>query len=407
MQPDTIRILTAPAAQSLRQIMSEMGVDPYGIDLMVPKAISHLIRINGVSAIAANILKQEMLSLGGDVAVARGALTGRIKKTDCLVMATRNQLNSLCRKLARQPFGLDRMAGVIMRGLCNHEKGRFLLKARTTSFRLDGRCRIMGIVNVTPDSFSGDGLSRGGRADPADLGRIVAHAQGLCADGADMVDVGGESTRPGAAPVSVAEELRRTIPVVKALKKKLAALISIDTSKPAVAERALDCGASLVNDVTGLRIPRMRRIIARSGAACVIMHMQGRPRTMQVAPRYRSMIDDIMAFFSARIDSALEAGIHPSRIMIDPGIGFGKTLDHNLEIIKRLREFKVLGYPILIGPSRKSFIGSILGLPPQERVMGTVSSCIAAAHNGASVVRVHDVKAVKQALGVYRRIEET
>jgi dihydropteroate synthase len=225
-------------------------------------------------------------------------------------------------------------------------------------------------------------------------------------DGTDIIDVGGESSRPGARPIPIKEELDRTIPVIKALAKKIKVPISIDTSKPEVARQALDNGAVIVNDITALKNPKMAKVIAKYKAGVVIMHMKGNPATMQKNPLYKSLMDEIIEYLDKAINTAIDAGIDREKIILDPGIGFGKALVHNLEILKNLRELKVLGRPILVGPSRKSFIGKILNVGHQERIFGTVSSCVLAVKNGANMVRVHDVKAVKQALKVLDAINE-
>jgi dihydropteroate synthase len=203
----------------------------------------------------------------------------------------------------------------------------------------------------------------------------------------------------------VKEEIKRVIPVIKALAKKIKVPISIDTHKPEVARQALDNGAVIVNDITGLRNLKMAKLVARYNAGVVIMHMKGNPRTMQINPEYESLIDEIIEFLDKAIKRAREIGVDKEKIIVDPGIGFGKALEHNLEILKRLNEFKVLGRPILVGPSRKSFIGKILNVQAQERLFGTLSACVLAVKNGAKIVRVHDVKEVKQALKVLDRIE--
>jgi dihydropteroate synthase len=267
----------------------------------------------------------------------------------------------------------------------------------------------MGIVNVTPDSFSD-----GGRfLDPA---KAIEHGCTLAAEGADILDVGGESTRPGAEPVSTEEELRRVVPVVEGLAAAASSmptrpLISIDTSKAPVAEAALDAGASLVNDVTAFRgDPRMAALVAARGAECALMHMLGEPRTMQRegGPRYDDVVDDVRSFLSERLRFAVAEGVPEERILIDPGIGFGKTEAHNLELLRRLGELRELGRPILIGTSRKQFLGSIQARAagaaepagPEQRLAGTLASNVLAYERGASVFRVHEVAPVRDALAV-------
>ncbi|MDD5156048.1 MAG: dihydropteroate synthase, partial [Candidatus Omnitrophica bacterium] len=213
-------------------------------------------------------------------------------------------------------------------------------------------------------------------------------------------------SRPGAEPVSLDEELRRTIPAVRALAKKIKVPISVDTRKPEVARQALDNGALMVNDITGLRNKKMAKLTARYKAGVIIMHMRGLPKTMHINPRYESLIDDIITYLDNSIKLALDAGIEQKKIIIDPGIGFGKTYEHNLEILKKLGEFRVLGKPICIGVSRKSFLGKILQADPGERLFGTVSACILAAENGANLLRVHDVRAAKEALKVFDTIKK-
>jgi dihydropteroate synthase len=260
----------------------------------------------------------------------------------------------------------------------------------------DGDFRIMGVVNVTPDSFSD-----GGRY--FDAAAAIEHGLELAAEGAAILDVGGESTRPGAAPVPEAEELRRVIPVIEGLIARGAgARISIDTSKAGVAARALAAGASLVNDVTALRSdPEMAGVVAGAGVDCCLMHMLGDPRTMQDDPRYDDVVNDIKAFLAERMRAAVAAGIAEERILLDPGIGFGKTIEHNLELLRRLGEFLDLGRPLVVGTSRKAFLGRLTGREaPEDRLAGTIATNVLAYERGARVFRVHDVAPVRDALTV-------
>jgi dihydropteroate synthase len=254
--------------------------------------------------------------------------------------------------------------------------------------------QIMGIVNVTPDSFSD-----GGRF--LDVAAAIAHGLRLEADGAAMIDVGGESTRPGADAVSVEEELRRVLPVIEGLVSAgTAAEISIDTSKPEVARAALDAGASFVNDVTALRDPAMAELVAARGVECCLVHMQGDPRTMQRDPHYADVVAEVREFLAARVEAAVVAGIARERILIDPGIGFGKTVEHNLALIDRLDEVVALGQRVLIGTSRKSFLGRLARSDDEDRLAGTIATNVIALLRGASIFRVHDVAAVADALAV-------
>jgi dihydropteroate synthase len=271
--------------------------------------------------------------------------------------------------------------------------------ARPTSIRLGtcllrfDRARVMGIVNCTPDSFSGDGLG-------SDTEKAIRRGLSMFKDGSDIVDVGGESTRPGAKPVAVDVEMSRVISVIEALGMARPGRVSVDTMKPLVAEAALFAGATVVNDVSGLRNQEMIEVVAEHDAAVIIMHMLGEPRTMQEGPRYEDVVGDIIAFLEDRIDAAEKTGVSPRKIMVDPGIGFGKTLEHNLEIIARLRELKVLGKPIVIGVSRKSFIGKLTGHPIDKRLEGSITAAVLAIGAGADIVRVHDVGETVRALRV-------
>lgn len=255
---------------------------------------------------------------------------------------------------------------------------------------LGQRTLVMGIINVTPDSFSGDGIT--------DTDAAVAKAWKFVEDGADIVDIGGESTRPGSQPVPAEEEMSRVLPVIERLVAEGFPLpISVDTYKPEVAKRALEAGACIVNDIFGLRQPGMMELVAEFKPVVVIMHMQGTPQTMQLNPTYEDCVREIAEFLKGQASAAMEAGLPKERIIVDPGIGFGKTVEHNLEILRRLREIKALGFPVLIGTSRKSFIGKILGIEiPAERVWGTAATVAIAIANGADIVRVHDVREMVQ-----------
>jgi dihydropteroate synthase len=249
----------------------------------------------------------------------------------------------------------------------------------------------MGVVNVTPDSFSDGGLY-------LDPGAAIEHGRELVADGAEILDVGGESTRPGAAEVAVDEELRRVAPVVAALAG-LGVDISVDTSKAPVAAAALDAGATIVNDVTALRgDPEMAGLVAGRGAGIVLMHMAGDPRTMQLSPEYGDVVAEVREFLAERLAAALAAGVAESKIWLDPGIGFGKTDEHNFELLRGLDRLAELGRPIVVGTSRKSFIGRADGSATDDRLGGTIATSILAAAAGASVLRVHDVRELAEAL---------
>jgi len=257
----------------------------------------------------------------------------------------------------------------------------------------------MGVLNVTPDSFYDKGRF-------FDQKKAVKHAFDMEYLGADIIDVGGESTRPGATEVSVDEELRRVVPVIRAISKKIKAAISIDTRKAKVADAALKAGASIVNDVSALREdPCMAGVVAKHHAKIILMHMKGRPKDMQADPKYIDAVKDITRSLKRSIALAKRAGIKDDKIIIDPGIGFGKTVEHNLEILRALRHFKKLGYPLCVGASRKSFIGKILGSEdPEDRLAGSLATAVVAAINGANIIRVHDVGLTRQALKIVDNI---
>lgn len=257
----------------------------------------------------------------------------------------------------------------------------------------------MGVLNVTPDSFSD-----GGRFFDRDL--AVRRAIEMAVEGADIIDVGGESTRPGSKEVPVEEEIRRVVPVIEKLAGSIKAEISVDTRKSMVAEAALKAGASIINDVSGLRHDKdMARIAAKYGAAMILMHMRGTPENMQDSPEYSDLIGEIKNSLRSSSDEAFKAGVNKDSIAIDPGIGFGKTVEHNLEILNRLEEFKDLGLPLCIGVSRKSFIGKLLDKPvAEDRLAGTIATCVAAVMKGARIIRAHDVKAVKDAIIITEKI---
>ena len=249
----------------------------------------------------------------------------------------------------------------------------------------------MGIVNVTPDSFSGDGLNM-------DVEKAVQRGSEMITSGAELVDVGGESTRPGAEAVTAKEELRRVAEVVKRLSELHPGRVSIDTMKPEVADAALRAGASIVNDVSGLRDEHMRTVIAEHEASVIIMHMLGDPRTMQEAPRYDDVVKEVAEYLSNKVAYAEDGGIARERIMIDPGIGFGKTVEHNIEIVSRLEELKAIGRPVVMGVSRKSFIGAVTKTSPSERLGASIATATIAAANSADIIRAHDVKETVHAL---------
>lgn len=270
----------------------------------------------------------------------------------------------------------------------------YRLRLRDRELELGKRTLVMGVLNVTPDSFSDGGLY----LDPK---RAEERAWEMVEEGADIIDIGGESTRPGAEPLPLEEELRRVMPVLEALGSRFPVPISIDTYKAKVAEEALKAGASIVNDISGLGFDQeMAEVVARYGAALVLMHIKGTPKDMQLNPTYEDLMGEIKAYLRERIERAERAGVKPEAIIVDPGIGFGKRLEHNLEIFRRMKELEELGKPILIGPSRKRFIGEILGVDTGQRLYGTLAAVAFSVIQGAHIVRVHDVRPCRQLVDV-------
>ncbi|MEW6424488.1 MAG: dihydropteroate synthase [Bacillota bacterium] len=365
-----------------------VGADEQGCRLMAPKAVHRVLKVSGLTPLQANILKQEMLARGGEAAVARGVLDGSVQATDVLLMGTLKQYDALLAKLKMQPFGLRRLGEKIREVLQNLE-GRpvFRLPCRDKELTIGERTLVMGILNVTPDSFSDGGLY----FDPE---RAVERAWQMVEEGADIIDLGGESTRPGVVPphpgydpVEPAEELRRILPVLeKLILQKLPAPVSIDTTKAVVARAALAAGAHIVNDQTALRAdPQMAAVVADYGVPVILMHNRS-------GTEYRDLLGEIVSYFRESIAIGERAGISRQQMIIDPGFGFGKTVEQNLEVLRRLNELACLGLPVLVGTSRKSIIGKTLNLPVDQRVEGTAATVALAIAGGADIVRVHDVK---------------
>jgi dihydropteroate synthase len=306
--------------------------------------------------------------------------------TDPVLTGTPRELKHLIPIIAYHPGIPAGLSKKIASLLDNYTRSDYKIRCRGKLLDLGSRTHIMGILNVTPDSFSD-----GGRY--IDAEKALAHAQEMAASGADIIDIGGESTRPGAEPLSEEEELARIIPLIERLSSELSVPLSVDTYKSTVAQKALEAGASIVNDISGLRFsPDMAKIVADYGAAVIIMHIKGTPRDMQQNPVYKDVVEEVLSYLGEGIELAGKAGVDREKILIDPGIGFGKTLEHNLTLLNRLDEFRGLGRPIVLGTSRKKFIGAVLDIPvPEQRVDGTAATVAIGIERGAGVVRVHDV----------------
>ncbi|MFW6437651.1 MAG: dihydropteroate synthase [Armatimonadota bacterium] len=384
------RVLCAATYPEMLAEMGKIGVHPAAAGWMAQKARVQPVRIEGVPGEAAALLKQEMLALGGDCAVHRRVADFNSEAGAIILIGDARMYDRLLERAALQPHGLEEIAREAVAAVrASDEWGLRGLDCAGTVLELGRRTFVMGIVNLTPDSFSGDGLD-------ADVDAAVEQARAFVEAGADIIDVGGESTRPGSEGVDVDEELERVLPVVEALADEFDVVISVDTSKPEVAQLAVAMGAGMVNDVNGLRATGMAETVAETGAAACIMHMQGSPRDMQQSPSYDDLMTDIYDFLGERVEACGAAGVPRERLLVDPGFGFGKSVEHNIEILRRLRELRSLGCGVLIGTSRKSTIGSVLDAEADERVMGTAATCAIAIANGADVIRVHDVTEMVQ-----------
>jgi len=396
-----IRALSIKGRQEGLREYTKIGVSPEGARLMIEKIFPVSLKIRGISSPAANILKQEMLARGGDVATSWDTIKGNDKETDIIIQGTTSAIESLVDKIKSQPFGLKELSGDLKifmdRPGIKSKNNQIEIGAR--KFKPGEKTLVMGVLNVTPDSFYDGGFY-------FERERAYKRAEIIINEGADIIDVGGMSTRPGSLPVSIKEETDRIIPVIKHVRKNYDILISADTCRPDVAEKAIDGGANIINDVSGLAMGKdMAGIIAKSGVSLIIMHIKGAPENMQDNPQYDNVMDEIYDFLEDRANEAIESGIKREKIIVDPGIGFGKKLEHNLEILNKVSEFKMLGYPVMIGASRKSFIGNILDLPVSERLEGSIAAAVYSIINGVDILRVHDVRETIRAAEVAKRIK--
>ena len=368
-------------------------MDPTGVKLMEGKTLHFNLKVEGIEPRTANLLKQELLSLGGDVAVDGRGFDCSANQTDALLMGTQKNFEKLILKLEQYP-DLQPLGQSIKETLENISKTHYSIRCRKRTLILGKRTLLMGVLNVTPDSFSDDGFF-------FDKKKAIAHGLRMVEEGADIIDIGGESTRPGSKPLELEEELRRVIPVIESLAKEVDVPISIDTYKSTVAQRAIEAGAEIINDISGLHFdPGLAQVAAKEDAPLVLMHIRGTPETMQKDVHYDSLFSEILQYLKDSIQRAESAGLDPRQIIIDPGIGFGKTVEDNLLIIKNLYEFRILGKPILLGTSRKTFIGKILNTEVGDRLEGTLSSIAIGVLNGAHIIRSHDVLQAKKAIAV-------
>jgi dihydropteroate synthase len=385
----TLRVLSVKTPLDAERELAALGLDPFSIRNIGPKMLHRTLLLERIDPEEGHLLKQVLLALGGDAAVGAHGVDRAPAETTAILMGTDKQLRRLCAELSQRSFGLPLLAADILRLLDNEAAPcrQWDIGRRTLDF--SRRPGIMGVLNMTPDSFS-DGNRY------ATIEKAVARALQMEEEGADIIDIGGESTRPNATPVNHDEELRRVIPVLERLAGRLTVPVSVDTFKAAVAREALAAGAEIVNDISGLTFDeRMAEEVAAAHAGLVLMHTRGRPAEMQKETAYDSLIAEVTAGLNDSLVLAEAAGIDATRIVVDPGIGFGKSAGGNLEIIRKLSEFSSLGRPIMVGTSRKSFIGAVLGRDVAERGFGTAATVALAIANGASIVRVHDVREMR------------
>ncbi|OPZ88724.1 MAG: Dihydropteroate synthase [Firmicutes bacterium ADurb.Bin419] len=376
------RLLFIENMSTAKEEVRKIGVDAVSIPWLSPKALFITMKLENISSFAANIIKQEMLGKGGDVAVNRGVANGSVQSSDVLLMGTYSQYSRLVYKLEMQSGSLKEIAEEIKRVLTGLDIGKpEYFECGKHKLPIGEKTYIMGILNVTPDSFSDGGKYN-------NLESALKRAKQMIENGADIIDVGGESTRPGHHTVDAIEEINRVVPVIEVLAKELNVPVSVDTSKAVVADKALEAGAHIVNDVWGLqKDTEIAEVIAKHNAGVVMMHNQE-------SREYKELMGDIIKFLRRSVEIAEKAGIRRENMVVDPGIGFGKNLDHNLEVMRKLKELSSLNLPVLIGTSRKSLIGNILDLPVEDRLEGTSATVTLAIANGADFVRVHDVREI-------------
>ena len=377
--------------KDIRDFLKEkIGVYDEGIDIMAPKTEVLNVYVPEILNQAAAILKQDMLSIGGDVAVTKDVVRFEKGNNSALIIGNEAQIIRLVNKLKLQPYGLKEISKNIEDTLKNYSKDSFKIELQGSKVL---ECKdmplIMGILNITPDSFSDGGKYN-------NIDKAIERAELMIEEGADIIDIGAESSRPGAEPVNEADELARVLPVIKEIKKRFDIPVSVDTYKSEIARQCLEEGVDIINDISAFSLDdSMVDIVSQYNCPVVLMHMLNDPKTMQDAPDYVDVVDCIIDYFKDKIKFAQEKGIKSENIIIDPGIGFGKTTQHNLEILKRIQEFRCFGLPILVGASNKSFIGNVLDRDVFERLYGNLAVAASMAKKGINILRVHDIKVTK------------
>ncbi|NOY09939.1 MAG: dihydropteroate synthase [Spirochaetes bacterium] len=377
-----VRFIEMKNEYDINDQLNSIGVDPENVGNLIDKFRFYSMKVENVDTRGANLVEQCINQLGGVVAMNSEAKAFTVRFTDLLLSGSRHMFSLLVIRLKKEPFGLDELAGEIKKCI-ESDNGVMMWNGRVLDFHK--KTYVMGILNSTPDSFFDESRI-------ASVHEAVERAEKMIKAGVDIIDIGGESSRPGSDSVSEEEEIRRVIPVVQAIREKSDIIISVDTRKKNVAERALDSGADIINDISGLQNNmEMAKLIAKRKTPVILMHIRGIPKNMQKNPYYKNTVSEILRELQSSISKAMGAGISHDKIIIDPGIGFGKRVEDNLKIIRELQSFKSLNFPVLIGLSRKSFIGQILDKPVEKRLIGTIVANTVAILNGANIIRVHDV----------------
>jgi dihydropteroate synthase len=393
-----IRILDLKSKEELKdEILTQVNPTNIGAVKVSNKGTFYNVLVKNVKSVVANVIKQEMLSIGTDAVVAKGALDLSVDRCNVILVGNIKHFKQLAVKIKAQPFSLKYFGNEVLDKIDKFNRKKFNLSIKGETYTLsEDKTYIMGILNVTPDSFSDGG-------EFISLDNAIKRVEVMIKEGADFIDIGGESTRPGAEEVSLNEELKRVVPVIEAIAKEFPHIpISIDTYKSKVAKEAVSAGASMINDISGLHFDtEMAKVVAEEKIPVILMHIKGTPKNMQKNPVYDNLLNEIFDYFNESLSILEKAGGDIENVVIDPGIGFGKTFEHNLIILNRLKEFKSFGLPVLIGASRKSFIGAILNKKnPKHRVLGSLSVAAISSLKGAKILRVHDVKETYEVLKV-------
>lgn len=384
-----VRPLALNNREDLIAELRRVGVDEAGIEILAEKAHLSALKLLGLSPAQCNILKQSALAHGAECAVPRKVIQTARGRFDCILFGTQGELKRVVESLLRQPLGLAELGKEILAHLTPNQP---VFKLKGYGDPLNGRVGLVGIVELAPGS-------------PFDRDRLMSRAEALCAQGADILDLRVESTRPGVRPLPWREELARLREVIKPIRARVKVPISVETCKARVAEGVLELGADIITDSSGLRFdPRMAGVVARFDAGLVVVHTRGGPRGVRRNPRYKDLMGEVYGWLSEGLDRARDAGLPQERIVVDPGIGFGKSAQDDYQILRRLSELKDLGRPVQVTPSRKPFIGAVLKVPPEKQLEGSLSAAVLAVVNGARLLRVHDVEATHRAVRVAEAI---